>query len=46
MSINFRNKKIMIVVAHPDDELLGLDIRQLHVLDVLQIELRVWRRAA
>lgn len=24
MGLNFRNKKIMVVVAHPDDELLGL----------------------
>ena len=26
--MNFSNKDIMVIVAHPDDELLGLDNNQ------------------
>ena len=39
--INFKNKKILVVVAHPDDELLGLGATMHHIIKNAQAQVRV-----
>jgi LmbE family N-acetylglucosaminyl deacetylase len=41
MAVSFQNKKILLVVAHPDDELLGVGATMHHLIKNAQAEVRV-----